>query len=182
MTAPVDGGSITYITGVDSKTQSGFVPLFDPRLGRLQEVDFSANGSGTALTAVFPPIGPGEYRYVYRTEFDFLVPLGGFGPILSTNFGTGFLDVPMSSVESSTPFNVSETFTVGIGSFYGTGLANLTLNQFTSILDAQNQSGITLASGVATVTYVYTAPEPSSLLLICLGLLTVAGYPIRGRP
>jgi hypothetical protein len=194
MSAPVYADLISFTTPVDSKTQSGFVPLFDPTLGTLREIDFSASGGGFSWVLVSPMFEAGQYSYSYDTSFLFVrssPPYGQFELPRSMpgyrDYSTAVLSYPSSMLSPPTPFSISDTIGAGLDWFYGSGLANLQMAQRVHIAEAATQSGITYSSGTATVTYVYTpqtsaVPElPSSVLLAGLGLLTVVGSRVCRR-
>ena len=62
--------SITYNVLLNTKTQPGFAPLFDPSLGTLQEVIVSASGSAGAEVHVFPEqVSAGTYRQIVNLAF-----------------------------------------------------------------------------------------------------------------
>jgi len=48
--------SVTHTMDINTLTQPGFIPQFNPDLGTLLEVDFSATGSASAIIHVDPPV------------------------------------------------------------------------------------------------------------------------------
>src|SRR4051794_10299192 len=124
--------SITYNVVLNTKTQPGFVPLFDPSLGTLREVIFSASGSAGAEVHVLPdPISAGTYRQI--VDIVFITLPNGFTVLGSQDLSVDFtLDPPTSSFTVGTEFSISSDILTGLDRFQETGSANIQIAvQFT---------------------------------------------------
>jgi hypothetical protein len=119
-----DAASVTYTTAINTLTQPGFIPQFNPDLGTLLEVDFSATGSAFAIIQVDPPVTSGTYRlamsFLLIPHQGSLIGLGGFQSNSTFSFTT-----PTREVVLSSNFDSSNSITSGLASFYGNEVYNL---------------------------------------------------------
>lgn len=180
--------SIAYTVPLSTKFQDGFPPRFNPTLGTLTEVDFSASGNygGTFLVGGSGD-ATGRRDGTYERTIGFLFETGNPWLELSDR-QTG---LPFSAqyglTTISDTFRVAQTLTSSLGGLVGTGTYNLQSNisivtdDGTQLRPAPPSGGL---SGTATVTYVYTAapsanPEPASLVMA--GTASVVGLVIWWR-
>jgi hypothetical protein len=171
-----EAASITYTAPLTS----GTVPLFDPNLGTLLEVDFNATGNGGAtIEFLNSPTVSGSYSQF--EGFTFLEPGGNslvVGPFLAntTPFSTTTgLVFASGSFNISTVLDPSAFFILdGHGTFFNPQIDQTF--QVSAVTDPFIIQG-NFASGTATVTYVYSpiVPEPSSAVLAGIGLASAMG-------
>jgi hypothetical protein len=180
-----DAASITYTAPLDSVTQPGFIPQFDPNLGTLLEVDFSATGSGGATILVNPPVTSGTYRQTWSFAFissNTFIELPTFVDNSTFSFKT-----PTFFVNLGGNYDFSDSITFGLASFYGNRVFNLQIGgpgpPFFITSPPVQQSIIgskgATAFGTATVIYIYTISAPPSAGMAGTALLAGLGYWLR---
>jgi hypothetical protein len=117
-------GLITYTMTVGTDHQIGVLPQFDPNLGILTEVTFSAAGSiGEELVIQDTPVTSltlsGTTYFDGDTSYSStIMPLGGENVSPST---ITFNPPLTSSYEAWVSFAFLQTITTGLSFFYGTG-------------------------------------------------------------
>jgi hypothetical protein len=179
---PAWGDVIIYHFALDSRTQPGMAPQFDPSLGTLREVDLSFDETfgGSAFVAAAGPFT----GYASAVVGNVVTPRG-----LSLN---------------PTPATLVMPFAPNTGNFQGTvaytrqltdpgQLSGFLGGSTVGIQIASSQPSYTItsgtvfgspqtisygSSGTGSLTYTYTAavPEPSPLVLMVVGLACAAGW------
>jgi hypothetical protein len=177
----VDAGSLTYTVDVDSLTQAGFLPQFNPTMGQLVSVDVVANVTASAEFLEDPPISGSVFIQAFvdllwfspkEQEFAFF-PLSGFETVNFPN--------PVPSIFAQV--NIKRDFSFGTDpDFIGTGTINV---QVVPNIDAPGEfppfpHGGPSAGGTLLGTYTFaTAPEPSSFVMAATGAIVLLGVGCR---
>lgn len=187
-----NAGSLTYSVDVNTVTQDGFLPEFNPTMGQLSSIDVVANvmaggdfifqnpvssvevSADVELLAI-PPTGP---AFVFAYDI---------GNAVTENFST-----PTYGIDPE--ININTTYSISgnwLNSFYGTDVLNVQADPFVVVYDQDAQEyGYPFAVGSLMVTYNFVdagvpdppgAPEPSSILMIGIGMIVVLGCRIRKR-
>jgi hypothetical protein len=177
--------SISFSASLSTKTQPGFVSQFNPSLGTLTEVDFTAAGRGGSLVTASASSVPFSGTFLFSESFFGVFPGGGF------DFGSYIASgLPFTSlgggVDLEANFNFSTALTTGLTGFIGTGVINLQTSEFAEITSPAVQQSLYLsaASGIATVTYQYTpaaVPEPPGLVTAGIAMLAGMGFRLCRR-
>jgi len=163
---------------VDSNTQTGFLPQFDPSLGPLNSITYSGNVNVGAEFVFDEP--QSSVSYAAHLQF-FLISISNeiysFGPVVS---GTETFDPPTYG-----PINIGANLSVS-GSldvtsfFYGTGQLNLQADPIITVfVPAFNP--VREAVGALTFTYTYGVPEPSGLVLASIAAILPLYLIVRRR-
>jgi hypothetical protein len=181
-TGRVGAESLTYAVPLSSKFQNGFAPRFDPGLGTLTEVDFSASGGYGAEFlggGNFDAMGRGSGTYERTIGFLFLT-----NPALElSDRQTGLpYDSLYGLATISDTFSVTRTLTSSLGGFIGTGAYNVQ-SKVSIIADhvAPEHEPFGGLSGTATITYVYTTAVPEPASFVMAGTAVLAGLGIWWR-
>jgi hypothetical protein len=176
--------SVTYNTVVDSLSQIGFFPQFNPNLGILREVDLHATGSAGQDFSFLSQPHATSVNYVGILAISFATS----SPIRTTGFGAGPITGTVTGIPPFDP-------TVGVGFSYdissivpiisqsdvyiGTSQFNVggavTITVFGAPVSPIVQRGSPSVSGPLSVTYVYDlVPEPTSSTMAVIALVMLA--------
>jgi hypothetical protein len=181
-----DAGSVTYTVPLDSKTQPGFLPQFDPALGTLTELDISATGGAGGTFDAIPDVSTVAFSQTVMFAFTsaeppFLIGLGEVVTTSSVSFPT-----PTGVLDLGSGFTFNTTITSGLNSFLGTDLFNMQVGAQIAVTSTappaqvDERLGTSFAVGTATVTYVYV-PEPSSAVIAGTASGVILCYWLCGR-
>jgi hypothetical protein len=175
------GGSISYSTGVNSMTQSGRVPQFDPTLGTLTDVTYSGTASvGGGYIFPFSTEPPASVSYRAAVGFE-LIDWSPYevGPVFLSPWSSGTIDTA-GVMGFSITHDFSLSGDLGASSFFlGNGLINVQIGPF--ILVAAQLLYVPWATGNVTLTYTYVVPEPSSLFLAGIAVFLPLSLIVKKR-
>lgn len=162
--------SITYTISDNSNTVHGEIPMFDPGLGTLFEVDFSLTGEVAGVRQDLPPGSTGIiYGTITIDALNGTTPVGGEAFNFSGPYGDGF-----GPNRFDIPFGGSTTWFGPPDGFYGTGMIDMHLGTPDYV------PGLYHVAVTETLTYQYEppgfVPEPSGMILVPIGLVGVMWY------
>lgn len=172
-----DAGSLTYVVPIDTVTQPGFLPEFNPMLGTLLSVGVVADVSAGSEFLLQDPVSSVEVsasiNFVRFPPTGFLLDLGSVSGSATEDFSTPQFFVNAVVDIDSAYFMPANS----LSSFYGTDVLNV---QAMAQVSAEGQQiGVPSAEGSLTVTYTFSGagvPEPSSLLIAATGAVVLFGY------
>ncbi len=170
-----DAGSLTYDVEILTLTQPGFLPEFNPMLGKLVSVGVVVDVTAYSETNFQCPVSSvdvsADVEFLWlRSPVLFLGdPGGGYTQDFSTPVYNASAEVDIDSAY----FMPSET----LNSFYGTDVLNLQAVASVYFDPPGDQlAQQASAAGSLTITYTFVAPEPSSVLIAATGAVVSLGY------
>lgn len=176
---------VSYSTPTGTAVLRPVLPQFDPSLGTLTRVDFTASGSVDLRTTLTGDPSVGVGRYTQRVDIGGVFPPIGSAPIASSVASISFQYPPFTSIFNlGGSYFTSPSFTGDLGRWVGTGQVALGLDYTITLTNPPRGviTGPTMASGIASVTYTYTpVPEPAGVLLLGAGLATLGAAAVAGR-
>ena len=176
-----DAGSLTYVVPIDTLTQPGYLPEFDPMQGTLLSVGFVANvtaaGDFYFEDAVSSVDVYASVSFYGVTPTDTLISLGSVFGFATEDFST-----PENFVSASV--NIDSAYFLPAASFYGTDMLNVQAVPNVGVAAGGvggQPIGLASADGSLTVTYTFGVPEPSSLLIATSAAVVLFGYSLWRR-
>jgi hypothetical protein len=171
--------SISYSTYANSRTNTGLLPQFDPNLGTLIRVDFSASGNDAGDVSVTSTNTGAAGTFSGSIAFE----IEGGGDLGATSVSGSFSILPFQeSIDLDPNFSVSDSFTNGLGVFEGLNSLNMLITASLGASEGFVHDPIAFAE--MSVTYIYesagSVPEPPSLVLGTISLVGMAWY-VRRR-
>jgi hypothetical protein len=185
--------SITYSNiPLFTKTQPGYVPEFDPSLGVLTEVIYHVVGGFGKEFEVNPFPAPPLLDYTDVISLILFRYDGDGGDAFSVSRRGTVQDIgpldPYINISDQFDFTGTQTDAFSLSRLYGTSFLSVQLVVMISenapnVFPINIIPGLELASGTASVTYVYTAavPEPSGVILGSLSLALLGGLAVVRR-
>jgi hypothetical protein len=171
-----DAGSLTYWVPIDTVTQEGWLPEFNPMLGRLVSVgvvaDVSASGAFFLQDAVSSVDVSADVSFIGVQPTGPLLNLGSVSGFATEDFSTP-VDFVSVEIEMGATYFVLGT---ALRSFYGTGDVNVQAILDLGVSDEAEPGSRPYSQGSFTVTYTFVAPEPSSLVIAATGAVVLLGY------